>query len=280
MSIPTITQHPAANRAVDPVSGLRFYELSHEWGHGVPTLPGYADPHIFRAVNHARHGVMSQRIKTVMHTGTHLNAPHHMAQRAQGVGELALERLFAPGVIISCPKGEWELVSADDLQAATPEVKAGEVLLIVTGWHRYYSDSQRYFAHSPGLDLSAANWLIERGVAAVGVDTAQIDHPCATSLADHRNGPTTPYLPRTYESQTGRKAIDDFPEWNPAHRALAEAGIPTIENVGGEIAELAGTRATIHALPWKWPEGDACPIRLMGIVDTTGDFRVDSGSES
>ena len=50
-----------------------------------------------------------------------------------------------------------------------------------------------------------------------------------------------------------------------------------IENVGGDINEVSGKRVTVHAMPWKWPEGDACVIRLMAITDPSGDYRVESG---
>ncbi|MFK0154720.1 cyclase family protein [Streptomyces sp. NPDC090493] len=262
----------------DPGSGLLLYELSHPWGHGAPAYPGFDDVHIHRSVTHARHGVMSQRIRTVMHTGTHVNAPKHLMQRAEGVGSLDLRRFFGNGVVVDCPKEEWELVTAQDLEKSGARIEAGDIVIVMTGWHRHYSDSQRYFAHGPGLDPDAALWLAEREVGLVGVDTAYVDHPLATSLAAHRGGPAVNYLTARYETTTGRRAAEDFPEWNPAHRALLAAGIPTVENVGGDVAALAGRRATFHAMPWRWPEGDACPVRLVAITDPSGDYRVESGS--
>jgi kynurenine formamidase len=279
----TVDQSPQSEKEQfvrDPVDGLRFYELSHSWGHGSPTYPGFEDVQIYRTVNHAQHGVLTQRIRTVMHTGTHLNAPRYLVQRGTGVGSLPLELFFGTAAILDCPKEEWELVTVPDLERARPEIRPDDRVIIVTGWHRNYSDSQRYFAHGPGLSPEAAQWLIDRRVKLVGMDTASIDHPLATSLADHRNGPTAKYLPARYEATTGRRAKDDFPEWNPAQRSLLAAGIPTIESVGGDIDALVGERATVHAFPWRWPEGDACVIRLIGITDPTGAFRVAKGERS
>jgi hypothetical protein len=79
---------------VDPVTGLTFVELSHTWGTHTPVYPGYKDIQIRRAVTHASHGVMSQHIVTVMHNGTHVNAPVHLVQGGAGVGDLDLERFF------------------------------------------------------------------------------------------------------------------------------------------------------------------------------------------
>ena len=262
---------------VDPVSGLEFYELSHPWGYYTPIMPGYEDIKLERVSHHARHGAMAQRFSTVMHTSTHLNAPIHLVQRATAVGNLPLDRFFGTGVVLSVPKQKWDLIGVDDLAAAKPEVRSGDIVLIVTGWHRHYSDSIRYFGHAPGLAREAAEWLVARNAKLVGTDTATIDHPLATSLGPHRNGPQIRFLPPEYKKATGRNAIDDFPEWNPAHRTLLQAGIPTIENVGGDVAEVVGTRCTFHAYPWKWTEGDACVIRLVAMRDRRGTCRIEAG---
>jgi len=212
-----------------------------------------------------------------MHTSTHLNAPIHLVQRATAVGNLPLDRFFGTGVVLSVPKQKWELIAPEDLEAAALEIRHGDIVLIVTGWHRNYSDSIRYFGHAPGLSRQAAEWLVARNAKLVGVDTATIDHPLATSLGPHRNGPQIRFLLPEYRKATGRNAIDDFPEWNPAHRALLEAGIPTIENVGGDVAEVIDKRCTFHAYPWKWTEGDACVIRLIAVIDRTAAYRIEAG---
>lgn len=173
----------------DPVSGLQFYELSHPWGHGAPSMPGDDDVSLRRSVKHAQHGVMAHRIRMVMHSSTHLNAPIHLVQKGAGVGSIALDRLFGNGVVVSIPKGKWELVEVSDLEAATPAIQAGDFVVVVTGWHKKYSDSLEYFGDAPGLSKGAADWLVAKGVRLVGIDTPQIDHPLATSLGLHRNGP-------------------------------------------------------------------------------------------
>lgn len=275
-----------ANRSIalyggsrDPSNGLLFFELSHEFGHYTPVLPGLKDIQIRRVATHAMHGVLTSHLVTVMHNGTHVNAPLHLAQRGVGVGDIPLDRLFANGVVLNVPKGEWEYIEPEDLIAASPSVKKGDVVIINTGWHRQYSDNMEYFGHSPGLSVAAANWLIDHEVSLVAIDTASIDHPLATSLAQQYRfiGPHVVELPRRYKKKTGRNVVDDFPEWMPAHRQLASAGIPTIENVGGDVDSVTSKRCAFHAVPWNWPQGDACIVRLVAILDTTGDFRIERG---
>ena len=261
----------------EPDTGLVFFELSHVWGHGVPTLPGYEDVRIHRSTQHAKNGVMAQRLRMIMHSGTHVNAPRHLIQRGAGVGEIPMERFFGSGVVISTPKSEWDLVTEADLEAARPEIEPEDIVVIVTGWHHKYSDSIEYFGHSPGLSVGAAKWLVDRRVSLVAMDTPQIDHPLATSLGPHRNGPQMKRLAKSYESATARSATADFPDWNPAHRALLSAGVPTIENVGGDVEDVLGKRCTFQAYPWNWHEGDACPVRFVAILDPSGAYRLDAG---
>jgi len=264
----------------DPYSGLQLFELSHPWGHGVPSYPGQDDVKMYRSVKHAQHGVLAWKINTVMHTGTHMNAPIHMIQRGADLSELPVDRFFGNGVVLSIPKGSYEVITAKDLEAARPEVRKGDIVVIVTGWHHKYSDSLEYFGRSPGLSKDAAEWLVKKECRLVAVDTQQIDHPLATSLGPHRGGPTMRRLAGEYQSATGLDPKKEHGEWNIANKTLLAAGIPTIEQVGGDVDLLLGKRATFAATPWKFEHGDACPVRFVAMLDPSGNCRIDSGKEN
>jgi len=75
------------------------------------------------------------------------------------------------------------LIEPADLERTKPQIKAGDIVLIDTGWHRKYSDSKEYFRYAPGLSKRAAQWLVKKRVKLVGVDTATVDHPLATSAS-------------------------------------------------------------------------------------------------
>src|SRR5262249_58746395 len=115
-----------------------------------------------RLTYHAKHGVMTHKISTIFHTSTHVNAPIHLLPEKQAVGDLALDRFFGTGVVVSIPKGKWEQIEPADLEKATPAIAADDIVLINTGWHRRYSDSQDYFGHAPGLSRRAAEWLVKK----------------------------------------------------------------------------------------------------------------------
>lgn len=262
----------------DPYSGLQMVELSHVWGHNAPSMPGDADVLIYRSVKHAQHGVMAQRLKMVMHSGTHMNTPLHLIQKGAGAADIALDHFFGNGVILDIPKKRWELVTAQDLAAARPEVRDGDFVVIVTGWHAKYSDSLEYFGESPGLSKDGAEWLVKKGVKLLAMDTPQIDHPLATSLGPHRGGPLMKRLPAKFQDETGLDPKKKHPEWNVAHKILLAAGIPTIEQVGGDVGTLLGRRATLVATPWNWKQGDACQVRFMALTDPNGTCRIEAGA--
>jgi kynurenine formamidase len=261
----------------EPATGLRLVELNQPWGHGAPIWPGDSDVRVERGVTHARDGVFSQKITATMHVSTHLNAPIHLIQGGADVASLPIDRFFRNGCVLGIPKKRWELVTADDLANATPAVQPGDIVVVNTGWHRKYSDSQQYFGCAPGMSKEAAEWLVAKNISLFGIDTAAVDHPLATSLGAHRNGPLMSRLPKYYLDQTGRNPKIDFPEWNPAHRALLAANIPTIENVGGALDDVTGLRCTFQVYPWKFRDGDACVVRFVAIFDPSGRYRIASG---
>lgn len=262
----------------DPYSGLQLVELSHEWGHGAPSYPGQDDVKMFRGVKHAQHGVLAWKTTTVMHTGTHMNAPLHMIQRGADLASIPVDRFFGNGVVLNIPKTSYEVITAKDLESAKPEVKQGDIVVIVTGWHHKYSDGLEYYGESPGLTKDAAEWLVQKDCKMVAMDTPQIDHPLATSMGPHRGGPLMNRLVKSYQDATGLDPKKEHPEWNIAQKTLLGAGIPTIVQVGGDVDTLAGKRATLAATPWKFKYGDACQVRFVGMLDPTGKCRIDAGN--
>jgi kynurenine formamidase len=267
-----------SNVTIDPVSGLQMVELSHIWGHDAPSYPGQADVKMYRAVKHAQHGVLAWRITTVMHTGTHMNAPIHLIQKGGDLASIPPERFFGNGCILDVPKGSWEVITAADLQRAKPGVEEGDIVVIVTGWHQKYSDALEYYGQAPGLSKEAAEWLLTKNPQMVAVDTPFIDHPMATSMANHRGGPQMKRLTAEYIKATGLDPKKEHPEWNAAHRVLLGAGIPTVEQVGGDVDVVKGRRATLAATPWKFERGDACPVRFVAMWDPSGNLRIEPGN--
>lgn len=184
------------------------------------------------------------------HGGTHLDAPIHFAPGTDATDQIPLSRLIGPGRVVDisdkCAADRDYVLTAKDIEefeARHGPIKPGDVVLVRTGWGRYYPDLKPYLGsdvpgvaedlHFPGISPAAADVLVKRKVDMVGIDTASIDH-----------GPSV-----------------DF----DTHRVLYQANIPGLENVAN-LDRLPTSGATIIALPMKIENGTGGPCRIIAIL--------------
>ncbi|WP_158737267.1 cyclase family protein [Alteribacillus sp. YIM 98480] len=246
---------------------LKLVDLSHPFGDKAPLWPYFDDVKIERKHYHAKAGVLSQKITTVMHCTTHADSPAHVIEGTEYTHEVPLDKYYGTGVVVDIPKGKWEKITAKDLENATPKIQKDDIVIIHTGWHRHWGDNRTYFAYSPGLTQESAQWLVDKGVKAVGVDQQALDHPMGTPIAPHGTGPLIPQVVKEYKEEFGRDVLEDFPDWEPAHRVLLGNGVMGWENVGGDIEMVVGKRVTIAGFPIRWHMGDGSIVRLVALVD-------------
>jgi kynurenine formamidase len=68
-----------------------------------------------------------------------------------------------------------EAVSREMLDAIGVPIPQGDIILIRSGWLETKLASPDYYDGAPGIDVGAARWLADRGVAAVGADNFAIE---------------------------------------------------------------------------------------------------------
>lgn len=260
-----------------PTDGLRFYDLSHPVEHGMPEWPSAPslDFHVHQF--HAKDGVYTMEYDGIMHRGTHMDAPAHVLADQPYMTGYPLWRFFGTGVAVSIPKGKWGVITAKDLEDARPRIEPGDIVMVNTGFHHKWGDNDDYFAYGAGSYKEAAEWLVERQVKLVGVDVQANDHPLGTKIVSHGPGPSHPHIADEYREQTGRDVMEDFPHWEPAHKTLLPAGIPGVENVGGQLDEVTGKRCTFMVFPWRYPQGEGCVVRVIAVIDPEQRFRIETG---
>ncbi len=250
---------------------VEVYDLSHPFGPGVPLWPYFPDIRVERMHYHAKSRVLSQVITTVMHVSTHADAPVHVEEGFPSIDQVPIERYMGDGVVVSIPKGKWDVITAEDLEKADPPIERGDIVIVNTGWHKYWGDTVKYFCYAPGFYKEAGEWFVKKGVKAVGIDTQALDHPLGTREVWYQDGGdernvVVPWLADEYKKETGRDVREDFPYWEPCHRLLLTHGIVGWENVGGDIDKVTGKRCFIIGLPIRWVGGDASIVRLVAIV--------------
>ena len=165
--------------------GLEFYNLSHRFGYQSPNWPYFEDVKIERIHYMAKSGVLSQRITTSMHNTTHIDAPAHVVQGTPFIDEVPLPHFFGSGIVVSIPKKKWEQITYDDLEKAAGKiVRPRDVVIVNTGWHKLYEDSEDYFCRVAGL--RAVGGRVVRGEEGQG---RRPRHPGQRSSARHRHRP-------------------------------------------------------------------------------------------
>jgi len=257
---------------------LEVYDLTHTLEPFMPEWPSTPSLHLTVDKLHAKDGLFQLHWEGIMHRCTHMDAPLHVTENTPSICDYPLWRLCGTGVCLSIPKEKWGIITPEDLEAAQPAVQEGDIVMINTGFHHKWADSDEYFAYGCGANGAAAQWLVDKKVKCVGYGAQANDHPIATKLVDHGLGPTQPQLIDEYKEFTGRAAKEDFPLWEDAHKNLMVKGyIPGIENVGGDLDKVSGKRCFFLTIPWRWPGGDGCMVRVLAIVDPDQTFAFETG---
>jgi len=185
------------------------------------------------------------------HVGTHLDAPFHFAEGKWTTEQIPLAQTIGPAAVIDIRRKTGKdpdyRLAIEDIRAwenAYGRLAAGAIVLIHSGWGKYWGDRKRYFGtdepgnvtdlHFPGLSPQAAEFLVkQRRVKAVGIDTPSIDH-----------GPSIDFA---------------------AHQILGAANVPIFENVARlELVPRKG--ATVFAIPMKIQGGSGAPLRIFGLL--------------
>ena len=158
------------------------------------------------------------------------------------------------GVVVDITKQcesnvDYQVTTNDlrDWEKQHGRIATGTILLLRTGFGRFYPDRRKYLGtdergaeavaklHFPGLHPDAARWLAaNRSIKAVGLDTASIDYGQST----------------LFES----------------HRILFDKNIPAFENVAN-LDRLPTSGFSVIALPMKIKGGSGGPLRIVAILN-------------
>jgi kynurenine formamidase len=271
-----VADQPA--RPLDALLGARVYDLAHPLEQTTPVSPNHPPFRmaLMRRHGDSTRPDGSSGANELMtlggHTGTHIDAlchvslngrlydGHDAAAAAVGgrFGVLGVERIepaLLPGVLLDVPRA----LGLDQLPAAHPitaeeleltcaahgvQVRAGMAVLIRTGWPVGRFGDPASFAGwvtgVPGPDVSAARWLVERGVALTGADTIAYEHLPAG--AGHRLLPVHVLL-------------------------LVEHGVHIVEVLDLEALAAAGEREFVLVVaPLKITGATGSPLRPLALV--------------
>lgn len=188
---------------------------------------------------------------TPEHGGTHLDAPIHFSESGRTTEKIPLEQLVAPAVVIDITAkatvNRDYRATIDDVRRFEKQhgaIAQGTIVLLRTGWSRHWPNAKAYLGDDtpgdasrlsfPSYGVDAAKLLVdERGVAALGIDTASIDYGRSTDFA--------------------------------VHRVAAARNVPGLENLTN-LDQLPPRGAVVVALPTKIEGGSGGPLRAIALI--------------
>lgn len=168
------------------------------------------------------------------HVGTHVDAPVHFLADGRSIDQYPLEAFYGPGVVLDVRRDGVVALEADELEAVGQDVRPGDIVLLSFGYAERFGEPD-YYDH-PYLSEGAADWLLDREVRMVGVDTVTPDMPGAHRPADYAF---------------------------PVHMKLLGRHVLIMENVGPGVAELAGKRVEVLAVPLPVRGADGAPVMAL-----------------
>jgi kynurenine formamidase len=237
------------------LSTSRIVDLTHPFNSETIYWPTSPSAFQLERLNHGHTGAgyfySANAFCSPEHGGTHLDAPIHFAESGHTTEQIPFDRLIGPAVVIdvsgsAAENPDYRLTRDDVLrfEQAHGSIPPGAIVLLRTGWSRFWPDRRAYLGddtpgdasrlHFPSYGEDATRLLVvEREVAALGVDVASIDY-----------GQSRDFI---------------------VHRIAAASNVPGLENLTN-LDELPATGAVVIALPMKIEGGSGGPLRAVAIV--------------
>lgn len=164
------------------------------------------------------------KVTSTLHLGAHADAPNHYVQ-GKGIDQRSLNYYYGPAQVISAHTKAGERIAINDL--STEDIKAPRVLL-KTG---SFPDPNHWNEDFCSLSEELVDWLAQKHVLLVGIDTPSID----------------PFSSKALE----------------AHHRIAEHNMAILE--GLVLKHVDDGVYHLCALPLKIKDADASPVRAVLI---------------
>jgi arylformamidase len=207
---------------------MKIHDITLSISPKMPVWPG--DPSVVleqvSSMDAGAHDNVS-RLACGVHTGTHVDAPHHFMNDHRTVETLLLETLIGPAYVARIPD-DVKVVTADVLEKAAIPVGTERLLLKTSNSKLWERDEVVFFTGFVGVSEDGAEWLVAHAIKLVGID----------------------YL-----------SIAPYHQSIPTHRKLLGVGMIIVE--GMDLSAIAPGTYTLYCLPLKLVGSDGAPARAI-----------------
>lgn len=230
------------------LSNLTFIDLTQTLAPGIAQYDlkcGFE--HTF-TTQHETHGFEISEVKMATGTGTHIDAPRHFYCDTISADAIPLRDLICPLVVIDIRKQvendcDYALSIRDihHYENTSGDIPAGAFVAALTGWDKFWEIPERYknldkhsTMHFPGFSEDAANFLLNKNIRGIGIDTLSLD--------------------------IGRSR--DF----PVHKIILGHGLYQLENLTN-LEQALHKKSSIIILPMKIKDAPEAPVRVIAALE-------------
>lgn len=217
------------------ISLSRFYDLSLPISQDMPVYPGEPQPEFHPILSIGKDKVNVTKLVLASHTGTHVDAPKHFipSSTAEDISDIPLEKFIGECVVLDLSnKGVGHGITGSDLDEYSEMIKQegeNDIVLVYTGTSDQWGKNEDVRTNFSYLEPSAAQWLIDRGIKCVGIDSFSMEK---------------------YGWQKGL-----------THEKLLSNRVGIIEGISSKLKEFVGRRMFLVCLPLPLKEVDGSPVR-------------------
>ncbi|NMC79829.1 MAG: cyclase family protein [Chloroflexi bacterium] len=210
----------------------KIYDISLTISPDIPVWPGNPPVELER-VEKIEEGAEANlsRLNTIVHCGTHVDAPYHFLADGKRVDHLSLEAMIGPAWVVQIPP-EVERITRPVLEKVLPAERIERLLFRTRDSQQWQQGATSFRKDLVSIAADGAQYLVERGVRLVGVD----------------------YL-----------SVASFEEPVPTHQILLGAQVVVLEGVN--LAEVPPGAYELVCLPLKLAAAEAAPARVVLIAN-------------
>lgn len=173
-----------------PLHATKVVDLTHPLYEGMPFWPGTEPISIKRLADYDQ-GYRMHKFTMWENIGTHVDSPSHFAA---GKGKRTVDQISPSDLVVSLvvinvqdkvlTNADYQL-SVDDIlgwEKRHGRISNNTLVIMNTGWYKKFSNAADYVnrdeqgvLHFPGFSVEAAELLVKRDVAGIGIDTMSLD---------------------------------------------------------------------------------------------------------
>lgn len=198
----------------------------------IPSFPGSPKPQFILWSDIKDDGYNLELLFLSSHTGTHIDAPYHFVKNGIKIHQIPLDRLIGKAILIKLKKLKNSQITKQDImifEKNNGKIPNHSSVFFFTQWQKNLQ-KENYFTENPGLDKSAANYLISKKINLVGIDSPSIDLGKDESF--------------------------------PVHHILSKNNILIVENLTN-LNKISSIEFNFTILPLKLKDATGSPVRAL-----------------